>query len=149
MESKRLTTKTSYDDYPYKDPKHALYVDYDTYMKINRTSADKLVEKLISTGKAINLPSRLGTLQFLTFKPKENKKVDFKLTKEFGKTIYHRNLATNGYVARLHWSKNRGNANFLNKNTWALKLTRSQQRYKANSVVQYIKTHGLAHLIKQ
>jgi hypothetical protein len=149
VENKRISTCSSYESYPHQKKEHSLYVDYDTYMKINRLAGDKIVEKLVMTGKSVTLPSRLGIFQLMSFKPKENKKIDFKLTKEYGKTIYHRNIATDGYVARLHWSKNRGNANFKNKQTWAFKLTRSQQRYKENSIVKYIQRFGLKHLIKQ
>ena len=150
MESKRLTTCSAYASYPYQDPLHPLYVDYDTYMNINRVAGDKIVEDLVITGKEIVLPSRLGTFRLYKHKQSKNKKhIDHKLTKEYGKTIYHKNLKTNGYYFRLHWAKFGQAANFKNKSTWAFSVTRSQQRYKKNSFVQYIKRTGLNHLIEK
>tara|TARA_R110000764_G_scaffold20407_2_gene52397 strand:- start:113 stop:562 length:450 start_codon:yes stop_codon:yes gene_type:complete len=149
MHSSKTSTCASYSSYPYKDPKHRLYVDYTTYMEINRVAGDKIVEEL-AQGKEVVLPSRLGTLRLYKHKQSKKKKhVDFKLTKEYGKTIYHKNLKTNGYYFRLHWAKYGQAANFKNKSVWAFSVTRSQQRYKENSFVKYITKHGLKHLIEK
>jgi len=149
MESKRISVTQSYKSYAHKNPTHSLYADYKLYMQIIRLANTKLVEKLIITGKQVILPSRLGVLQFQTFKPTKKKSIDFKLTKEYGKTIYHNNLATNGLVVKLVWVKNWYKANFKNKQTWKFKLTRHQQRYNYNSVTKYVQRNGLKHLIKQ
>jgi hypothetical protein len=150
MESTKITTCSAYADYPYQDSEHPLYVDYDTYMSISRTAADKIVETLVMTGKEVILPSRLGTFRLYKHKASKAKKhVDHKLTKEHGFTVYHKNLKTNGYYFRLHWAKFGQAANFKNKSTWAFKITRSQQRYKQNSFVQFINRNGLNHLIEK
>lgn len=149
MQDKRITTTQSYETYPYKKPTHDLYLDKKLYMEIIKLANTKLVEKLIMTGKKVVLPSRLGTLQFMTFKPTKKRMIDFKLTKELGKTIYHNNLATNGLAVKLVWSKSWYKANFKNKKTWRLKLTRHQQRYNYNSVTKYIQRNGLKHLIRE
>ena len=149
MESKRITVTQSYKTYKFKKPSSDLYVDSKLYMQIIKLANTKLVEKLVMTGKQIKLPSRMGTLQLQTFKPTKRKSIDFKLTKELGKTIYHRNLATNGLAVKLAWNKSWYKANFKNKKTWKFKLTRHQQRYNYNSVTKYIQRNGLKHLIKQ
>lgn len=149
MKSNRLTVCSSYEDYPYKDPDHPLYVDYDTYIKINRTAGDAIVKEIVQ-GREVVLPSRLGSFQLFKHKKSKNKKhIDFNLSKKYGKTIYHTNLKTNGFYVRLHWSKYGQAANFRNKSTWAFKLTRSQLRYKDNSLVQYINKNGVNHLIQK
>ena len=149
MQDKRITTTKSYETYPYKKPTHGLYLDKKLYMEIIKLANTKLVEKLIMTGKKVVLPSRLGTLQFKTLKTTKKKMIDFKLTKEIGKTVYHNNLATNGLAVKLVWGKTKYKANFKNKKTWKFKLTRHQQRYNHNSVTKYIQRNGLKHLIKE
>nr|DAH49752.1 MAG TPA: hypothetical protein [Caudoviricetes sp.] len=55
------------------------------------------------------MPCGLGYIQVGKYQPKNyNSKslsIDYKLTREYGKVIYHLNEHSNGYKYRLHWSK--------------------------------------------
>jgi hypothetical protein len=140
MEAKRVSAlQLSYKDFPYKfEPKHSKYVNEKTYKKILKSFYTKLAYYLITSGQEIVLPSRLGSLQAMKYKPK-SKKVDFKNTEKYygeynkdksnkdKKIIYHNNRITNGYLPRIHWSKIIL-ANFKNKKKWGLTLTRPNVR---------------------
>lgn len=139
MEAKRASAlQLSYKEYPHKfDPKHKSYVSQKTFKKILKSFYTKLAYELITSGQEITLPSRLGSLQAMKYKPKR-KKVDFKNTEKYygehnkkhkdnKKVIYHNNVITKGYLPRIHWSKIIL-ANFKNKKKWGLTLTRPNVR---------------------
>jgi hypothetical protein len=134
------------------------------YKAILKRAMELIVQELIVTGNEINLPSRVGSLQIIKFKPKRRKKVmDFgttnKIYGELNKTlpkgkkkiVYHKNRATDGYALKTFWSK-KDRANFLNKRRWAFKFTRPNIRPNTYntwnpevSLVPYTKKHGIDH----
>lgn len=160
MKKKRGSALTmSYkEEYPFlHNPKHSLYVNHRNYKKILRLFFKKLAKELITSGKEIVLPSRLGSLQAMKYKPKR-KLVDFNATKVYNKkhnltgkdkkVIYHRNRVTNGFLPIIHWSKII-KANFKNKRKYAFDLTRPNRRpneYNKNnpevSLMPYFKKEG-------
>jgi hypothetical protein len=123
-----------------------------------------LAKELIVSGVEVLLPSRVGSLQILKYKPKRFiKKIDFKTTQElYGefnkgkakgekKFVFFKNRHTDGYRVRLHWSK-QDRANFRNKRKWSFKFTRPNIRpnkYNKNnpevSLVPYIMKNGIYH----
>lgn len=128
----------SYKEYKHKHaPKHIQYVDEKMYKKIINSFFKKLIERLISKGVRIKMPSRLGAFQCMQQKNKK-KKVDYYNTnKIYGehnkknpgdkKIIYHNNIITNGFIPIFHWHKY-NDANFKNKRKWHLKLSRNNVR---------------------
>ena len=139
MKTKRVSAyQLSYKDFSYKhEPKHPNYVSQNVYKRILKEFFKKLAEYLITSGKEIVLPSRLGSLQAVKYLPTK-KKVDFgntlkyygehnKTNKEDKKVIYHNNVITKGWLPKIYWSKI-VKANFLNKRKWKLSLTRPNIR---------------------
>lgn len=139
MNKKRASALVmSYVDFSYKhEPKHKLYVNKEQYKRILKLFYKKLAEELISSGKEIILPSRLGSLQAVKYKPIK-KKIDHKRTKELyaehnkrnpnnKKYVYHTNRATKGYLPFIYWSK-LVKANFKNKRKYKFSLTRPNLR---------------------
>ncbi len=143
----RLTIKDAYKSLPYKHmPKHDFHIGSLTeFNRICRTVLEVLSEQLITTGKRYKLPCRLGDIQLVKFKPKK-RAIDFYNTRKYGKTIYHKHMATNGYAVRLHWYK-LGEANFRHKNIWALRLTTANKK-GPDSVSNFIKKNGVKHYIE-
>lgn len=168
MQPKRISAiKNSYSDHPLKHkPKAIGHVDEKIYRKVLRRIMELIAKELIVEGSEVTLPSRLGSLQIIKYKPKNKKKfinIDFKKTKEvFGeynkgkdskdkKYVYHRNWHTNGYMVKLYWRK-LVKANFKNKSKWAFDFTRPNKRpntyNKSNpevSLVPYIMSNGVDH----
>ena len=93
-----------------------------------------LIDLIVSDAEEVSLPCRLGTLRIKKIKSKERKMVDWKLTKEYGKLIYHLNMHTDGYYYKWHWKKQ--NALFTNKSVYSFKPLRKYKR-------------GMAKLLKE
>jgi hypothetical protein len=137
MTPETLTTKKTYKTYQGS-------LTEEEYLLINDTFNDVLFEHLLTTGEAVTLPKNMGKLQITKFKPTKKKAIDFHATKIYGKTIYHDNVETDGYAAKLHWYKKK--YRFKNKHFWSVKFTRHRIRYDDFSLVKYIKQNGVYHL---
>lgn len=110
------------------------------YFKILDKFNTILFEELIKTGDAFEMPARLGTLQFLKFRPKRAY-IDFYNTKKYGKTIKHENVLTDGYVLALYWKKTK--ATFKHKSSWNFERVR---RLKRQDLTKHILTYGINHI---
>jgi len=137
MKSETLTTAKTYKTYQGKLSK-------EEYLTINDKFNNILFEELLHTGDAITLPKGMGQLQVVKFKPTKKRAVDFNATKKYGKTIYHDNVETDGYAARLHWHKK--SYRFKNKYFFSFRFTRHRVRYDDFSLTKYIRENGLYHL---
>lgn len=139
MKAETLTTQKTYKTYQGK-------LTEAEYLLINDTFNNILFEQLLTTGEKITLPKGLGQLQITKFKPQKRKAIDFNATRKYGKTIYHDNIETDGFAARLHWHKK--SYRFKNKYFWSVKFTRHRIRYDDFSLVKYIKQNGVYHLLE-
>lgn len=117
------------------------------YKKVMNLFMRKLAFYVIKSGRKIRLPFGLGSIQAVKYKPKR-KMVDFNLTKQYGKTIHHRHLATNGFWCRIHWFKDH-TCQFKNKSKYSFRLTRPNRTpnsYNKNrpdvSLVPFFKEKG-------
>lgn len=111
-------------------------VDYKTYKDITSKFFKYLTEELIENGKPVKIPVNLGTIEIVKSKKWFSAKrfsVDFKLTNELGKVIYHLNEHTDGFKFRCHWSKNNVNATNINK--YRFVLTRANKRRLAQIII--------------
>ena len=112
-------------------------VDKSTYRNICIDFNEMLIDYIISDAGEVTLPCRLGTLRIKKIKSKNRKMVDWKLTKEYGKLIYHLNMHTDGYYYKWFWHKKK--AIFTNKSAYSFSPTRNNKRtlaslLKSNSV---------------
>lgn len=82
------------------------------------------------------MPCGLGYIQVGKYQPKNyNSKslsIDYKLTREYGKVIYHLNEHRNGYKYRLHWSK--VPMTFADRYKYQLCLVRANKRKLAQLI---------------
>jgi len=137
IKSTRLTAYHSYEDYNHKDKKDECYVSKKKYNKVLDSFFEKLAYYLITEGKEIVLPSKLGTLQILKVKGK--KVIDRQNTKRiYGsynkgkkkedlKFIYKNMSATNNYKWVIWWHR-RFKKVFKNYKHYRFKLARPNIR---------------------
>ena len=145
METKSYVGKDFYKSYMEYVDDNPLYQDeYRKFRDIINDYFRYLRDEIIENGKEVRLPCRMGTLQVVKHKPKtytsKSLRIDFKATKEAGKTIYHLNEHTNMYKYRFLWSKQ--NMLTKNKTKYQLIMTRANKRRLAyllkNRVRDYI-----------
>ena len=145
METKSYVGKDFYKSYmEYVDDNPLYQVEYRKFRDIINDYFRYLRGEIIENGKEVRLPCRMGTLQVVKHKPKtytsKSLRIDFKATKEAGKTIYHLNEHTNMYKYRFLWSKQ--NMLTKNKTKYQLIMTRANKRRLAyllkNRVRDYI-----------
>lgn len=131
METKSYVGKDFYKSYmEYVDDNPLYQVEYRKFRDIINDYFRYLRDEIIENGKEVRLPCRMGTLQVVKHKPKtytsKSLRIDFKATKEAGKTIYHLNEHTNMYKYRFLWSKQ--NMLTKNKTKYQLIMTRANKR---------------------
>ena len=84
-------------------------VPYDMYKRILDEMGNVILENILNRSDGFKMPFGLGYIQIGKYKPKtytrKSLSVDFKASREIGKTIYHLNEHSNGYKFRLFWSK--------------------------------------------
>lgn len=142
---KSYTIADYYESYcGYVEDNPLYQVSYKVFRSIVSDYFRYLRDEIIENGKEVRLPCRMGTLQVVKHKPKtytsKSLRIDFKATKEAGKTIYHLNEHTNMYKYRFLWSKQ--NMLTKNKTKYQLIMTRANKRRLAyllkNRVRDYI-----------
>lgn len=159
MEKKRASVLNAYTDYKEKyDKDHKRYLSKKQFNTIVKKLGEEIAYELITTGKEILLPSKIGSLQVVKYLLK-NKMVDYNKTRQlYGehnkanpdnkKVVYHTNRITKGFVPKVYWSK-ANKANFKNKTKFYFKLTRPNIRpnsYNKNnprvSLIPFFKNKG-------
>lgn len=84
-------------------------ISYDRFKRILDAFNNAVKDSLLESSEGFKMPFGLGYVQIVKYKPKSYGKkslsVDYKTSKELGKTIYHLNEHSNGYKFRLFWSR--------------------------------------------
>ena len=84
-------------------------VSYERFKRILDGFNKVVKDSLLEGSEGFKMPFGLGYVQVVKYKPKSYTKkslsVDYKATRELGKTIYHLNEHSDGYKFRLFWSK--------------------------------------------
>ena len=147
---KRKKTITVYDSYYHLEgndnPNKPGHITKERYQKLMDTYADVVMDRL-KKGEAVKLFNRLGSIRIVRYKYKR-KMVNFIETKRRKQNIYYDNLEHGGYFFLLYWE--RWNAYLLDKRLWKLKLVRTSRIGREDSLLNYIKKHGLTNfLIKE
>lgn len=71
---------------------------------ILRAFGKEIIKELIDNADGVILPGNLGTIYI---EGREKAAIDKKLTKEYGRVVYHQNYETEGYSFRLQWNHTR------------------------------------------
>lgn len=111
-------------------------VDYKFYKRILDRMSQIIAEAVLDRSEGFKMPCGLGYIQVGKYQPKNyNSKslsIDYKLTREYGKVIYHLNEHSNGYKYRLHWSK--VPMTFADRYEYQLCLVRANKRKLAQLI---------------
>lgn len=116
---------------------NSLYkVEYSLYKRILDKMSQIISEAVLDRSEGFKMPCGLGYIQVGKYQPKNyNSKslsIDYKLTREYGKVIYHLNEHSNGYKYRLHWS--RVPMTFADRYKYQLCLVRANKRKLAQLI---------------
>ena len=111
-------------------------VEYSLYKSILDRMSQIIAEAVLDRSEGFKMPCGLGYIQVGKYQPKNyNSKslsIDYKLTREYGKVIYHLNEHSNGYKYRLHWSK--VPMTFADRYKYQLCLVRANKRKLAQLI---------------
>lgn len=111
-------------------------VEYSLYKRILDKMSQIIAEAVLDRSEGFKMPCGLGYIQVGKYQPKNyNSKslsIDYKLTREYGKVIYHLNEHSNGYKYRLHWSK--VPMTFADRYKYQLCLVRANKRKLAQLI---------------
>ena len=93
-------------------------------------------DKILNASEGFKMPYGLGYIQICKYKPKTYNKtslsVDYKASRDIGKTIYHLNEHSDGYKYRLFWSKIP--RTFPDRYRYQLSLVRANKRKLAQLI---------------
>ena len=118
-------------------------VDKKTFKKVLYSFNKKVFDAILNDSEELKLPNRMGFLRIkktkMNFKDERACSIDYNLTKQYGKTIYHLNDHTNNYRYRFYWKKSMCNAK--NKSAYSFEATRTNKRRLAhilkNNITDY------------
>lgn len=121
------------------EPNTVYDVDRQVYRSIVEDYFKHLRDEVLLNSKTISLHG-IGSLCVIKHQPKnynsKSLRVDFKATKEFGKTIYHLNEHSDGFKFRFYWSKTK--YPLINKTRYELIATRHNKRLLAKIIKERI-----------
>ena len=84
-------------------------VDYGVYKRVIDSMCSVILEHMLERSEGFKMPYGLGFIQVGKYRPKsftdKSLSVDYKVSKEYNKRIYHLNEHSDGYKYRLYWSK--------------------------------------------
>ena len=148
MKASVQVIKESYNNYRFKNSRYKVSADYAEYKTIAALFFQKLFEKIVTTGFAIELPSRLGvfvleqynTDKFANDLEKKGKTVwarDVQSEKKHFETYGYKKMIsynaddTDGKMWTFSWLRS-DNGTFVNKHLYSFSLVRSNIRSTSN-----------------
>ena len=114
-------------------------VDYKTYVKIIHACNNEMMRMIVEDGKEVRMPY-LNMLKVK--KTKTEGGIDYGHLKKTGEVKRHDNTITDGYVAKIHWSKSKALVigtsiySFRPNRKWARAIT--QEIRKPNGHAKYV-----------
>lgn len=132
----KTDSHTYHSMYKYYKENSPYKVEYSLYKRILDRMSQIIAEAVLDRSEGFKMPCGLGYIQVGKYQPKNyNSKslsIDYKLTREYGKVIYHLNEHSNGYKYRLHWSK--VPMTFADRYKYQLCLVRANKRKLAQLI---------------
>lgn len=111
-------------------------LSYVAYKRILDSMCNIILKHVLDGSDGFKMPFGLGYIQVGKYKPKsytdKSLSVDYKISKELGKRIYHLNEHSDGYKFRLHWSKIP--QTFPDRYKYQLSLVRANKRRLAKLI---------------
>jgi hypothetical protein len=136
------------DIYKYYNELHKddeLKIDATTFKKVLYSFNKKILNAIVEGSETFKIPKRLGLLRVkkvkMSFKDGASCKIDWAMTKKYGKTIYHMNDHTGNYRYRFYWQKSTCNA--INKTAYSFEATRYDKRKLARLLKNHVTDYYL------
>ena len=124
----------AYLDYVKDDPR--AYISYTIFRSIINDYFKFIRDEILEYSKEFKLPGKLGYIyirkrKIIEYSP-NHMMVDFKATKDYGKTIYHMNEHSDGYNYRFVWKKR--SVFVRNSTMYEMVFTRTNKRRLAKII---------------
>jgi nucleoid DNA-binding protein len=139
---RKLSMLESYKDYAKKD-----VVSKAIYASVIQAISEQLMLELLE-GNEVYLPSKLGSLQIVKYKPKRQI-IDVHSSLQYNKKLCYTNNHSDGYSVRLHWDKFTSHANFKNKSMWSFNLTKDNTSRNKLSIARHVKVNGVHNFVER
>lgn len=136
---KNKKSYTTYDMYNNWARETESEVSYVRFKRISEAFNKLISDSILNASEGFKMPYGLGYVRIIKYKPKtytsKSLSVDYKSSKEEGKTIYHLNEHSDGYKFRLYWSKLP--QTFPDRYRYQLKLIRANKRKLAQLIFNH------------
>ena len=118
----------------FKD-KYPAYVNIDNskLKNIIKLYNTKLWEEVINSREGVELPDSLGYLFIGTCPAAKSVNTNYSLSRQYGKVLENRNLATDGKIAKIFYTNLPTKYRFKNRELWQFKAVRQFKRAVAKT----------------
>lgn len=121
---------------PFMVENDELELSYSRFKRVLDEMCKVIKEHVLNASEGFKMPYGLGFIQIGKYKPKElspkSLSIDYKVSKELEKHIYHLNEHSDGYKYRLYWSKSV--RTFPDRYKYQLSFVRQNKRYLAQLI---------------
>lgn len=142
MDLKIRKNKKSYtlaDMYKAYTKENEIDIDYERFKTVLDKFNDEVKTAILERSEGFKMPFGLGYIRIVKYKPKrldrKSLSIDYKSSREIGKTIFHLNEHSGGYKYRLYWSKIP--QTFPDRYRYQLCLVRQNKRYLAQLIFKH------------
>lgn len=136
---KNKKSYTTYDVYNNWAKETESEVSYVRFKRISEAFNKLISDSILDASDGFKMPYGLGYVRIIKYRPKtytdKSLSVDYKSSKEEGKTIYYLNEHSDGYKFRLYWSKLP--QTFPDRYRYQLKLVRANKRKLAQLIFNH------------
>lgn len=120
-------TKDTYKKFLEKYPEYG-NVTFEQFKSVIKGFNKSLWQTALNERDGIELPQSMGAICIVSCEPTTRENVDFRKSAELGVKVYHRNMNSDGKVAKVFYTNHPSKYNFANKYLWAFKAGRSFAR---------------------
>ena len=118
-----VLNKETYKKFIEKYPEYA-NVSEATFRKVIKEFNQSLWRTALDERDGIELPQSMGHLYIASCEASTKENVDYNKSAKLGFKVFHRNLSTDGKIAKVFYSNHSNRFNFANKNLWAFRAGR-------------------------
>jgi hypothetical protein len=127
LTSKSYLNRETFDAFFKKHPEYSSY-NMEDVKKIINTFNEMIYKGIIEERDGIELPENLGNVFIGSCKAPKKQNTDFYKSKVYGTRVINRNLASDGYLAKIFYTNYQNRYKFRNAGLWKLKGCRDFTR---------------------
>lgn len=122
-----VLNKETYKKFIEKYPEYA-GISEAVFKKVIKEFNQTLWRTALDERDGIELPQSMGHLYIASCEASTKENVDYRKSALLGFKVFHRNLSTDGKIAKVFYSNHSNRYNFANKGLWAFKAERNFAR---------------------